>query len=142
MITNKTTVLKGKVTNRQWHLIDLEGKTLGRICTEIATLLMGKNKPTFSYHRDDGDYVVCINSNKILTTGNKLTDKEYRWHTPWSGHLKSLTLQEMMKKDSRKVIIHGVNNMLPKNKLRDVRLARLFVFTGSEHKYNDKFKNN
>jgi len=141
MITNKTTVLKGKPTDRKWHLIDLEGKTLGRVCTEIATLLMGKNKITFSYHRDDGDYVVCINSDKIQVTGKKLNDKVYYWHTPWSGHLKSLTLKEMMNKDSRKVISHGVSKMLPKNKLRDLRLARLFVFTTSEHKYNDKIKN-
>lgn len=136
---NKTTVLKGNNVERKWHLIDLEGKTLGRICTEIATILMGKDKTSFSYHRDDGDYVVCINSNKIHVTGQKVNDKLYRWHTAWSGHLKSLTFGELLKRDSRKIITIGVSNMLPKNKLRALRLKRLFVFTGSEHKYNDKF---
>jgi len=136
---NKTTVLKGNNVERKWHLIDLEGKTLGRVCTIIAGILIGKDRVDFSYHRDDGDYVVCINSNKIKVTGKKLDDKKYYWHTAWSGHLKSLTLGELMKRDSRRVITSGVNNMLPKNKLRALRLKRLFVFTGSEHKYNDKF---
>lgn len=136
---NNTTITKGSTVNRKWYLIDLEGKTLGRICTEIADKLMGKDNLTFSYHRDDGDYVVCINSNKIVTTGKKLKDKIYYWHTPWAGHLKSLTLAELLHKDSRKVISIGVSNMLPKNKLRALRMKRLFVFTGSEHKYNDKF---
>ncbi len=135
---NNTTVLKGNDTKRKWHLIDLERKTLGRVCTEIADKLMGKSNLDFSFHRDDGDYVVCINSNKIKVTGKKLEDKIYYWHTPWSGHLKSLTLKDLLKRDSRKVITIGVSNMLPKNKLRALRLKRLFVFTGSEHKYNDK----
>jgi large subunit ribosomal protein L13 len=135
----KTTVLKGSNVDRKWHLVDLKGKTLGRICTEIATILMGKDKPTFSYHRDDGDYVVAINSSEIVTTGKKLKDKIYYRHTAWSGHLKEATLAEMLKKDSRKVISHGVLGMLPKNKLRDVRMTRLKVFVGAEHKYADKF---
>jgi len=137
---NNTTVLKGSNVDRKWHLIDLEGQTLGRACTQIAPLLMGKDKVTFSYHRDDGDYVVAINASKIAVTGKKLKDKIYYWHTAWSGHLKSLTLQEMMNKDPRRVIELGVKNMLPKNRLRDVRLTRLFIFVSSEHKYNDKFK--
>jgi large subunit ribosomal protein L13 len=136
----KTSVLKGNNVDRKWHLIDLEGKTLGRICTEIAPLLMGKNKVTFSYHRDDGNYVVAINASKIVVTGKKLKDKIYYWHTAWSGHLKSLTLQEMMRKDPRRVIELGVKNMLPKNHLRDVRMTRLKIFVSSEHKYNDKFQ--
>lgn len=135
---NKTTVLKGDKVERKWHLIDLDGRILGRACTEIADKLMGKDKVNFSYHRDDGDYVVCINSNKIKVTGKKLEEKTYYWHTPWSGHLKSLVLKDLLKRDSRKVISIGVSNMLPKNKLRALRLKRLFVFTGSEHKYNDK----
>jgi len=135
-----TTVLKGNTVDRKWHLIDLEGKTLGRACTEIAPLLMGKNKVTFSYHRDDGDYVVAINASKIVVTGKKLKDKIYYWHTAWTGHLKSLTLQEMMRKDPRRVIELGVKNMLPKNRLRDVRMTRLKIFVSSEHKHNDNFK--
>lgn len=135
----KTTVLKGNQVERSWHLIDLKGQTLGRICTEIAQILMGKNKPTFSYHRDDGDYVVAINASEIQTTGKKLKQKIYRHHTHWSGGLKELSLGETMQKDPRKVIVSGVYGMLPKNKLRDQRMTRLKVFVGSEHKYADKF---
>lgn len=135
----KTTVLKGSQVERNWHLVDLKGQTLGRICTQIAQLLMGKDKPTFSYHRDDGDYVVAINAGEIQTTGRKLKQKIYRHHTHWSGGLKELTLAEMMQKDPRKVISIGVYGMLPKNKLRDVRMTRLKVFVGTEHKYADKF---
>jgi len=135
----KTTVLKGNQVERTWHLIDLKGQTLGRVCTEIAQILMGKNKPTFSYHRDDGDYVVAINASEIQTTGRKLKQKIYRHHTHWSGGLRELSLGEMMVKDARKVITSGVYGMLPKNKLRDQRMTRLKVFVGPEHKYSDKF---
>jgi len=134
----KTTVLKGNQVDRKWHLIDLSGQTIGRICTQIAEILIGKNKPTFSYHRDDGDYVVAINAAEIQATGKKLKDKIYRHHTHWSGGLKELTLAEMMKKDPRLVISHGVYGMLPKNKLRDIRMTRLKIFVGSEHPYSDK----
>jgi large subunit ribosomal protein L13 len=134
----KTTVLKGNDVKRNWVLIDLKGQTLGRICTQIAAILMGKNKPTFSYHRDDGDYVVAINAGEIVTTGKKLKQKIYYHHTPWAGHLKELTLSEMMQKDPRKVIEIGVKGMLPKNRLRDTRLTRLKIFVGAEHKYADK----
>lgn len=134
-----TTVLKGSQVERAWHLVDLKGKTLGRVCTEIAQILMGKDKPTFSYHRDDGDYVVAINAADIVATGKKLKDKIYYHHTAWAGHLKELTLGELMRKDARKVIAHGVYGMLPKNKLRDVRMTRLKVFIGADDKYADKF---
>lgn len=136
----KTTVIKGNTIERKWHLIDLADKTLGRVCVDIASLLMGKNKIDFSYHRDDGDYVVAINAAKIKVTGNKLKDKIYYHHTAWSGHLKELTLQELLKKDPREVISHGVYGMLPKNKLRDKRMTRLKVFVDSNHKYAEKFK--
>ena len=135
----KTTVLKGSTVERKWHLIDAKGKTLGRICTEIAQLLMGKDKVTFSYHRDDGDYVVVINAGEVETTGRKTKQKIYYHHTAWSGHLKELTLGELMRKDARQVITHGVYGMIPKNKLRDVRMTRLKVFVGAEHTYADKF---
>ena len=135
----KTTVLKGNQVARTWHLIDLKGQTLGRICTQIASILMGKDKPTFSYHRDDGDYVVAINAADIQVTGRKLKQKIYYRHTAWSGHLKELKLSELLAKDPRKVISHGVYGMLPKNKLRDIRMTRLKVFVGSDHKYADKF---
>lgn len=136
----KTTVLKGNKVDRSWHLIDLSNQTLGRICTQIATILMGKDKTTFSYHRDDGDYVVAINAENIKVTGKKLKEKIYYHHTHWAGGLKELTLAEMLKKDPRKVISHGVYGMLPKNKLRDIRMTRLKVFVGADHPYTDKIK--
>lgn len=137
-MNTKTTVIKGAEIKREWHLIDLDGLTLGRACTKIAGILMGKDKLLFSYHRDDGDYVVAINASKIKVTGSKLKDKMYHHHTAWSGHLKSFTLQEMMARDAREVIMRGVSGMLPKNKLRDVRLTRLKVSVGAEHKFADK----
>jgi large subunit ribosomal protein L13 len=134
----KTTVTKGSQVKRSWHLIDLSGQTLGRVCSQIAQILIGKNNLTFSYHRDDGDYVVAINAAEIKVTGKKVKDKIYRHHTHWSGGLKELTFKEMMQKDPRKVIIHGVYGMLPKNKLRDRRITRLKVFVGTDHPYADK----
>ena len=136
----KTTVLKGNHVDRKWHLVDLKGKTLGRAATEIAKILTGKNKLTFSYHRDDGDYVVAINAADIQVTGKKMKKKIYYRHTAWAGHLKSLTLKELMAKDPRKVIHHAVNGMIPKNRLRKTRMTRLKVFVGPEHKYADKLK--
>ncbi|MDD4938467.1 MAG: 50S ribosomal protein L13 [Candidatus Shapirobacteria bacterium] len=136
----KTTVLKGKPVQRQWYLIDLKDQTLGRICTKIAQILIGKDKTTFSYHRDDGDYVVAINAAEIQVTGSKQTDKIYRHHTHWSGGLKELSFKELLQKDPRKIIIRGVYGMLPKNKLRDKRITRLKVFVGPEHSYTDKIK--
>ncbi len=134
----KTTVLKGKDIKRTWHFIDAKGQTLGRLCSQIAQLLIGKSKVTFSYHRDDGDYVVVTNAADIVTTGRKLKQKIYYRHTPWAGHLKELTLGEMMRKDPRKVIEHGVYGMIPKNKLRDPRMTRLKIFVGDQHPYSDK----
>ena len=134
----KTTVVKGNQTKRNWHLVDLSGQTLGRVCTQMAQILIGKNNPSFSYHRDDGDYVVAINAAEIKVTGKKVKDKIYRHHTHWSGGLKELSFKEMLQKDPRKVIIHGVYGMLPKNKLRDRRITRLKVFVGADHPYADK----
>jgi large subunit ribosomal protein L13 len=136
----KTTIVKEIKITRNWHLIDLAGKNLGRISVEIASLLMGKNKPTFSFQRDDGDYVVAINANKIEVTGNKLKEKIYYHYTGYAGNLKEISLKDLLSKDARKVIIHGVSGMLPKNTFRSRRLARLKVFLNSEHTYADKIK--
>lgn len=139
----KTTVVKGNLNiDRKWHLVDLSGKTLGRVCVEIASLLIGKDKPAFSYNRDDGDYVVAINAKDIQVTGKKGKQKMYYHHTPFSGHLKELNFNELLKKDPREIITHGVYGMIPKNKLRDKRIARLKVFVGADHKYAEKFTKN
>jgi len=135
----KTTVLKGSNPVRSWVLIDLSGKTLGRAATEIASILMGKNKTTFSYHRDDGDYVVAINAKDIVVTGKKLKQKIYYHHTAFAGHLKEMSLKELMVKDPRQVIEFAVHGMLPKNHLRPLRMRRLKISAGAEHKYAEKF---
>lgn len=139
---NKTTVLKGNHPDRDWHLINLSGQTLGRVASEIAQLLIGKHKPYFSFHQDLGDYVVATNAKKIKTTGRKLKQKIYYHHSGYTGNLKELRLEQLLKKDPRKVIWLAVRGMLPKNKLRKKRLSRLKIFVGQKHKYADKLKKN
>jgi large subunit ribosomal protein L13 len=136
----KTTVTKGNIINRNWHLVDLKDQTLGRVCVQLANLLMGKNKVDYSPNRDAGDYVVAVNAKYIHVTGKKLKDKIYYHHTAFAGHLKELTLGQLMESDPRKVIYHGVMGMLPKNKLRDRRMTRLKIFIEAEHIYHDKIK--
>ncbi|MGI5841315.1 MAG: 50S ribosomal protein L13 [Patescibacteria group bacterium] len=137
---SKTTVTKGNNPKRSWHLVDLSGQTLGRAATEIAQLIIGKGKPDFSYNADQGDYVVAINASEIEVTGNKMKTKMYHHYTGYAGNLRSFTLAEMMAKDPRKVIMHAVEGMVPKNRLRKQRMTRLKVFVGPDHKYADKFR--
>lgn len=133
-----TTVQKGNNPKREWHLVDLSGKTLGRVATEIAALLTGKNKPTFSYHRDDGDYVVAINAKDIVVTGKKLKQKTYYHHTAFAGHLKEINLKELLTKNPAKVIETAVYGMMPKNSLRSKRIRRLKIFADDQHTFADK----
>lgn len=126
---------------RDWHLIDLKGKTLGRISTEIAKLLMGKSKPYFVRNLDCGDYVVVINAKETKVTGKKESQKEYYRYSGYPGGLKKETLSELKKRKPEEVIIHTVKGMLPQNKLRDRMLGRLYVFSEAEHPYKEKFKN-
>jgi large subunit ribosomal protein L13 len=132
---NTTTTLKPTDLSRKWHLIDLDGQILGRVSTEIAKLLMGKGKTLTGAHLDNGDYVVAINSDKIKVTGNKLSDKIYYRHSGFPGGLKDITLQELLTKDSRKVIEKSVKGMLPKNKHQQSRQRRLKIFAGDKHPY-------
>lgn len=134
----KTTITPKEAVVRHWHLIDLSGQTLGRISTQIAELLIGKNKADYSYHLDDGDYVVVINAAQIQVTGKKPKQKIYYHHTAFAGHLKELSYQEMMVKDPTRVIYHSVLGMLPKNRLRDQRMTRLKIFVDAKHPYQDK----
>lgn len=124
---------------RNWHLIDLKGKVLGRVASQIAQLLQGKKKAYYTPHLDCGDFVVATNALKIKFTGKKEDKKIYYRHSGYPGGLKSLTLRQMMSKNPRKVIELAVKNMLPKNKLRQPRLRRLKVFVDDKHKYEDKF---
>ncbi|MBI5151726.1 MAG: 50S ribosomal protein L13 [Candidatus Pacebacteria bacterium] len=129
-----------KTIVRSWHLIDVGGVVLGQASPKIAKLLMGKHKPTYTPNIEGGDYVVVINAEKVVVTGNKAEQKTYYRHSGMPGGLHAVTFNEQMKKDPSKIIMHAVHGMLPKNKMLDIRLNRLKVFAGSEHTYQDKFK--
>jgi large subunit ribosomal protein L13 len=131
----KTTTLKPTDIKRTWHLVDLDGQTLGRVAVQIATLLMGKGKALTGAHLDQGDYVVAINSDKIKVTGKKLTDKIYYSHSGFPGGLKEISLQQLLAKDSRKVIEKAVKGMLPKDKHQQDRQRRLKIFATDTHPY-------
>ena len=131
----KTYSAKPSDVTRAWYVIDASEATLGRISTKVATLLTGKGKPQFTHHIDTGDYVIVINADKLVVTGNKLTDKKYYRHSGFPGGIKEASLADKMAKDSTEVIIHAIRGMLPVNKLRDERLKRLKVYAGSEHNH-------
>ena len=118
---------------RKWYLIDAEGQTLGRLCTQIAMILRGKNKPTFTPHVDTGDYVVVVNAAKVAFTGKKLDQKIYYRHSEYVGGLKETTLREMLEKKPEKVVEMAVKGMLPKGALGKQMLTKLHVYAGPEH---------
>lgn len=124
---------------RDWHLIDVENKILGRISTDIAKLLMGKGKPYFVRNLDCGDYVVVVNAKNISVTGQKEEKKVYSRHSGFPGGFKSETLGQLRVRKPEEIIKHAVKGMLPQNKLRDRMLDRLKIFPGPEHTYADKF---
>lgn len=132
----KTFNLKKEEIKRKWFLIDAEGKTLGRLCTGIAKILRGKDKPTFTPHLDCGDYVVVINADKVKVTGNKLAGKKYYRHSGYVGNLKVRNLEEMMKKSPETVIANAVRGMLPHNILGRKIFRKLKIYRGnvSPHK--------
>jgi len=131
---------KAESITRSWHLIDVKDKTLGRISSEIAQLLMGKGKPYFVRNLDLGDYVVVVNAKDVKVTGKKEDQKNYYRHSGYPGGFKVETLKELRARRPQDVVTHAVKGMLPQNKLRDRMLTRLFVFAEEEHKYADKFK--
>ncbi len=129
----KTYSARPQDIRRQWHLIDAEGKTLGRLATEVARRLRGKHKPEYTPHIDTGDYVVIINAEKIGVTGRKMTDKVYHRHTGYIGNLKSITLEKLLARRPERVIQQAVKGMMPKGPLGRAMLAKLKVYAGSEH---------
>lgn len=131
----KTYSAKPADVTRKWYIIDASQVPLGRMATQIATLLTGKGKPMFTHHIDCGDYVIVINAAQLVVTGNKSATKKYYRHSSYPGGLKQATLSEVMEKDPNQVIIHAVRGMLPVNKLRDERLKRLKVYPDSNHKH-------
>ncbi len=131
---------KASEIKREWHLIDMDGKTLGRTSTQIANLLMGKSKSYFVRNLDCGDFVVVINSKNVKVTGNKETKKLYRRHSGFPGGFKEETLGELRERKSDEIIRHAVKGMLPQNRLRDRMLTRLKIYEDDAHEYADKFK--
>jgi large subunit ribosomal protein L13 len=131
----KTFSAKPTDITRKWYLMDASEASLGRLSTNVATLLVGKRKTIFTPHMDCGDYVVVINSDKLVATGDKLSQKKYYRHSQYPGSLKTRTLSEVMAKDSTEVIRLAVRGMLPKNKLMDGRLERLKIYSGEEHSH-------
>ena len=131
----KTIAQKPSDIKHNWHLVDLAGQTLGRVSTQIATLLTGKNKVLSGGSLDNGDFVVAINAAQIKVTGKKMTDKIYYSHSGIPGGLKELSLEKLMEKDPRKVIEKSVKGMLPKDKHQQTRLRRLKVYADATHPY-------
>ncbi|MDR0880876.1 MAG: 50S ribosomal protein L13 [Clostridioides sp.] len=129
----KSYIEKPADVQRKWYLVDADGKTLGRMASEIALILRGKNKPTFTPHVDGGDCVVVINAAKVKLTGRKLDQKMYRYHTGYVGGLKEISYKHMMENKPEEVVAHAVSGMLPKNRLRSRMMTRLRVYAGAEH---------
>lgn len=120
---------------RKWYVVDATGYTLGRLASEVAKILRGKNKPIFTPHIDTGDYVIITNAEKIKVTGKKLEQKIYYRHSDYVGGMKETTLKEMLNKKPEKVIELAVKGMLPKGALGRQMITKLHVYTGSEHKH-------
>ena len=122
----------GEIT-REWYLVDAEGKTLGRLATQIADTLRGKRKPQFTPHVDTGDFVIVVNAEKIQVTGNKLDQKRYYRHSGYPGGIKQRTLREQLERRPTEVIRKAVKGMLPKNKLASAQITKLKIYAGPEH---------
>jgi len=118
---------------RNWWVVDAEGKNLGRLATEIADVLRGKNKPEYTPHVDTGDFVVVVNAEKIAVTGKKLTDKLYRRHSGYPGGLRTRTLGQMLEKRPTEVLRRAVKGMMPKNRLAARQLGKLKIYAGPKH---------
>jgi large subunit ribosomal protein L13 len=133
-IVMKTTFMANEANiERKWYVLDAEGQTLGRLSTRVASVLRGKHKPTFTPHVDTGDYVIIINADKIVLTGNKLEDKKYYRHSQYAGGLKVRTAKEMVNNFPTQMLELAVKGMLPKGRLGRKMGKKLFVYAGNEH---------
>ncbi|MBM0067888.1 50S ribosomal protein L13 [Alkalicoccobacillus gibsonii] len=130
-----TYMAKPGQVERKWYIVDAEGQTLGRLASEVASILRGKNKPTFTPHIDTGDFVIVINASKIELTGNKLNGKIYYRHTNHPGGLKQTTANDMRNNKPERMIELAVKGMLPKNTLGRAQGMKLHVYAGNEHKH-------
>ena len=129
----KTFMASPATIDRKWYVVDAEGKTLGRLASEVAKVLRGKNKPIFTPHIDTGDYVIVVNAEKIKVTGKKLDQKVYYRHSGYVGGIKETTLKEMLNKHPERVIEFAVKGMLPKGPLGRQMFTKLHVYAGAEH---------
>ena len=129
----KSYIAKPAEVQRKWYLVDAEGKTLGRLATEIATILRGKHKPTFTPHVDGGDFVVVVNASKVVLTGKKLDQKMYRHHSGYIGGMKETSARVMMENTPEKAMMLAIKGMLPHTKLGRQMIKKLRVYAGSEH---------
>ena len=132
----KTISAKNTDVERKWHVIDADGLVVGRMASQVAKILRGKNKPIFTPHVDTGDYVVIVNAEKVRFTGNKLEKKAYYRHTGYPGGLKTTMAKDLMKTSPERVIYFAVRGMLPKNTLGRQQFKKLKVYRGSEHPHN------
>ncbi len=130
---NKTYMANAQTVERKWFVVDATDLVLGRLSTEVATLLKGKHKPTYTPHVDCGDYVIIVNADKVALTGNKLDDKLYYRHSGYPGGLKSRTAKRMLELQPQKVLEKSIRGMLPKNRLGEDMYRKLYVYAGSEH---------
>ena len=129
----KTFMASPATIDRKWYVVDAQGQTLGRLASEVAKVLRGKNKPIYTPHVDCGDYVVIVNADKIVVTGKKLDQKIYYHHSGWVGGLKETTLREMLQKKPEQVVELAVKGMLPKGTLGRQMYTKLHVYAGAEH---------
>jgi large subunit ribosomal protein L13 len=127
----------GEIT-REWYVVDAEGQTLGRLATQIATVLRGKNKPTYTAHVDTGDFVVVVNAEKIAVTGNKMEQKMYYKHSGYPGGLRERTLREQLGRRPTEVLRKAVKGMLPRNKLSRAQINKLKIYAGPEHPHESQ----
>ncbi len=131
----KTYMAHAETVERKWYVIDAEGVALGRLASRVATILRGKNKPTFTPNVDTGDFVIVVNTDKVVLTGKKLEDKFYRYHTGYIGGLKEIPYKKLMAEKSDLAVYEAVKGMLPKNSLGRAMLKKLRVYKGSEHNH-------
>ena len=129
----KTFMASPATIDRKWYVVDAQGQTLGRLASEVAKVLRGKNKPIYTPHVDCGDYVVIVNADKIVVTGKKLDQKIYYHHSGWIGGMKETTLREMLQKKPEQVVELAVKGMLPKGTLGRQMYTKLHVYAGAEH---------
>jgi large subunit ribosomal protein L13 len=131
----KTYMAKAETVERKWYVIDAEGVALGRLATKVAAVLRGKHKPTFTPNVDTGDFVIVLNTDKVVLTGKKLEDKFYRYHSGYIGGLKEVPYKKLMAEKSDLAVYEAVKGMLPKNSLGRAMLKKLRVYKGAEHNH-------